>query len=233
MGINGGTIDIELEVISVKKLVTVGASSYTGNYLLPRMLRDWEEANPDTEIKLEITDSEDVFHQVQDGLVEVGLIGACLESENVEAREFTQDDQLILIVPIGHDFADRGEIEIDELRGKDFILREPGSATRMWYREAFNRFKLTLEDLNAVAELDSHPAVITAVEAGLGLAMVPRHAADDALDARRVKEVRICELTPMTGSLYMIWPRADSLSPETRQFIDWLETERPGPSLRH
>ena len=217
----------------MKKLVTVGASSYTGNYLLPRMLRNWEEVNPDTEIKLEITDSEDVFLQVQDGLIEVGLIGACLESENVEAHEFTQNDQLILIVPIGHDFADRGEIEIDELRGEDFVLREPGSATRMWYREAFNRFKLTLDDLNVVAELDSHPAVITAVEAGSGLAMVPRHAADDALDAGRVKELRIRELAPMTGSLYMIWPRTDSLSPQTRQFIDWLETERSSRPLRH
>lgn len=217
----------------MKKLVTVGASSYTGNYLLPRLLQDWEEVNPDTEIKLEITDSEDIFHQVQDGLVEVGLIGACLESENVEAHEFAQDDQLILIVPLGHAFADRSEIEIDELRGQDFVLREPGSATRMWYREAFNRFKLTLGDLNVVAELDSHPAVITAVESSLGVAMVPRHAADDALDAQRIKDVRIRELAPMTGSLYMIWPRVDSLSPQTRQFIDWLETERSDGSLRH
>lgn len=217
----------------MKRVVNVGASSYTGNYLLPKMLKDWDDISPDTEVKLEITDSEDVFHQVSDGLVELGLIGACLESETVEAHEFIQDDELILIAPPDHPLADRGEINLDELRGCDFILREPGSGTRMWYREAFNRFKLTFGDLNVVAELDSHPAIITAVASGTGLAMVPKNAALDALAAGSIRELRIKELTPMTGSLYVIWPRANSMSAQTRQFIDFLEAERPRLQREH
>ncbi len=210
----------------MKKVVTVGASSYTGTYLLPRILTDWDRLNPETELRLEITDSEDVFHQVEDGLVELGVIGACLESAAVEAHEFLQNDQLALIVPAGHQFAQRGSVSIADLRGEDFILREPGSATRMWYRETFNRFGLSLKEMNIVAELDSHPAVIKAVEAGSGISMVPKNAALDAVQLGRVKEVRIDEISPLTGSLYMIWPRSNSLSPQARQFMNFLEAER-------
>ncbi len=211
----------------MKKIVTIGASSYTGNYLLPRILPDWQRLNPDTELKLEITDSEDVFNQVDEGLIEFGLIGACLESENVEAHELLQNDELILIVPPDHPFAGRKDVTVEALRGQDFILREPGSATRMWYREMFNRASITFDDFNVVAELDSHPAVISAVEAGCGIAMVPRNAASDSLDLGRVKAVPIKELSPMTGSIYMVWPRANSLSGSTRQFMDFLESEKP------
>lgn len=211
----------------MKKIVDVGASSYIGNYLLPRVLADWERINPDTELKLEITDSEDIFNLVNDGLIELGLIGACLESEAVEAHELLQNDELILIVPSDHPFSDKKEIGVESLRGQDFILREPGSATRMWYREMLNCFAIGFDDLNVVAELDSHPAVISAVEAGSGIAMVPRAAAADSLQLGRVKEVGIKELSPMTGSLYMIWPRANTLSAPTRRFIDFLEAERP------
>lgn len=210
----------------MKNVINIGASSYTGNYLLPRILPDWERMNPDTEVKLEITDTEDVFLQVDEGFIELGLVGACLESETVETHELLQDDQLILIVPPNHPFAQKKEISIESLRGQDFVLREPGSATRMWYREMFNRFHISFDDLNAVAELDSHPAVISAVEAGSGIALVPKNAAADSLQLGRLAEVNIKELSPMTGSLYMIWPRANSLSAPTREFIDYLKNER-------
>jgi DNA-binding transcriptional LysR family regulator len=211
----------------MKKSVSIGASSYTGNYLMPAILADWEKLSPDTGLKLEITDTEEVFEQVESGVLQLGLVGACLESESVEAEEFSRNDELILIAPPSHPLAQKKEISVDELRGQDFILREPGSATRMWYKENFNRYSITFDDLNVVAELAGHPAVIKAVEAGSGLSMVPKNAALDSLELGRVKEVKVKELSPMTGSLYLLHPRADSLTPESRRFLDFLESERP------
>jgi DNA-binding transcriptional LysR family regulator len=218
---------LETEEVIMKKSINVGASSYTGNYLMPTILADWEKVSPDTELKLEITDTEEVFEQVESGVLQLGLVGACLESDNVEAEEFLQNDELILIAPPSHPLAQKKEISVEELRGQDFILREPGSATRMWYRENLNRYCITFDDLNVVAEMAGHPSVIKAVEAGSGLSMVPKKAALDSLELGRVKEVKVTELSPMTGSLYMLHPRGDSLTPESRQFLDFLEAERP------
>lgn len=44
----------------MKKTVFVGASSYTGDYLLPHILADWERLYPDVELVLKISDSEEV-----------------------------------------------------------------------------------------------------------------------------------------------------------------------------
>lgn len=210
-----------------RRIINMGASSYAGDYILPMVLADWERQEPDTELKVEIADSEEIFDQVQNGEIELGVIGSCLESDLVETREFIDNDQLILIAPANHPFTAQKEISIQDLRGQNFILREPGSGTRMWYREQLNRFGISFDDLNVCAELGSHRAIITAVESGCGLALVPKRAAAECLELGHVSEVRVRELAPMTGSLYMIFPKGDSLSSDINEFINFLQLERP------
>lgn len=56
--------------------------------------------------------------------------------------------------------------------------------------------------------------------------MVPRRAALESLELGRIKEVKIKEMMPMKGNLYMICPKGDTLSAETREFMDFLGTEK-------
>jgi len=212
----------------MKNAVHIGASSYTGEFLLPQLIADWEKQNPDTELKLDISDSSLVFEQVISGDLEAGVIGMPLENSNVKADIFLSNyDELILIAPSDHPFAKKGEIAIEDLNGQDFILREPGSATRMWYREVLATRGITFESLNVVAELGSYPAIIKAVETGSGLSFVLRKCAEDAIEMGRVKELRIKDISPLMGNLYIIYNTDMPLSDTTRRFISFLEAEKP------
>lgn len=210
-----------------KRVVSIGASNYIGDYILPRMLADWELQEPYTELKVESADSEEIFDQVQNGELDLGVIGSSLESDKLETREFIDNDKLILIAPADHPLASKEEISVMELKGQSFILREAGSGTRMWCREQFSRFGVSFDDLNVRAELGSHRAIITAVESGCGLALVPRRAAEESLELGYIAEINVKELSPMTGSLYMIYPKGDSISAEATEFINFLQMERP------
>ncbi|MBE0447309.1 MAG: hypothetical protein IBX64_04280 [Actinobacteria bacterium] len=212
----------------MKNVVNIGASSYTGEFLLPQLLSNWEKQNPDTELKIDISDSSQVFEQVLNGDIEAGVIGMSLENNTVRAEPFLNNyDELILICPPDHPFARKGEISVSDLKGQDFILREPGSATRMWYREVLATRSITFENLNVVAELDSYPAIIKAVESGSGLSFVLRKSAQDALDMGKVKEIKIKELPQLMGNLYSIYNTDLPLSDGARRFLNFLETERP------
>jgi len=211
----------------MKSLVNVGASSYTGEFLLPQLLRDWEQQNPDTELKLNISDSSEVFEQVSNGDVEVGVIGMSLENDQVRAETFLNNyDELILICPPDHPFAAKGEVSVNDLKNQDFIFREPGSATRMWYREVLARHGITPENLNIVAELDTYPAIIKAVESGSGISFVLKKAAMDPLNAGRIKEIKVKEISPLMGNLYVIYNTELPMSDEARRFLGFLGTEK-------
>ncbi|MCL6473082.1 MAG: hypothetical protein K6T91_09805 [Firmicutes bacterium] len=210
----------------MKNVVNIGASSYTGEFLMPQLLADWEKQNPDTELKVEISDSSQVFEQVLDSKIDAGIIGMSLENESVTAEPFLRNYELILIAPPDHPFA-KGEIAVNDLKGQNFILREPGSATRMWYREMLSRYGITFDDLNVVAEFDTYTAIIKAVEAGAGLSFVLRKSAEDSLKAGRVKEVKIKDVQPMMGSIYIIYNTEFPMSDETKMFLDFIEAEKP------
>ncbi|MCL5292247.1 MAG: LysR substrate-binding domain-containing protein [Actinobacteria bacterium] len=211
----------------MKPTLRVGTSSYVGDYVMPKALVDWEQMNPEIELKIDISDSEGVFTGVLDGTFEVGVIGAALEDERIVTEEFIHNaDELILITPTDHPFASKNEVPVKDLKGQNFIVREPGSATRMWYRERLSVADVSLDDLNIVCEVDSHQAAISAVEAGAGISFVLRGAARDALDVGRVKEVRVRELSPLMGSLYLIHPGEQLLSDQTKRMLHFLEEEK-------
>ncbi len=211
----------------MKNVITLGASSYAGEYLIPQIIPDWEKTHPEIEVKVTTTDSQQIFEQVISGDIEMGIIGASLEDEKLETREFAINyDELILIVPVNHPMATKNEVSINDLRNQDFICREPGSATRMWYREAFLNHGLSFDDLNIVAEFDSHQSIIKAVEFGTGISMVPRKAAQEAIQLNKVKEIKIKELEPLKGSSYLIWNKERDLSKDMQEFMDFLATEK-------
>ena len=212
----------------MKNVVNIGASSYTGEFLLPQLIGGWEKQNPDIELKVDISDSSEVFEQVVNGELEAGVIGMSLENSNVHAETFLNNfDELILICPANHPFAGKSEVSINDLKGQDFILREPGSATRMWYREVLATHNINLDNLNVVAELDTYPAIIKAVESGSGISFVLRKTAKDALDLGRIKEIKIKEVSPLMGNLYIIYNTDMPMSDEVRRFLGFLEAEKP------
>ncbi|MCL4499563.1 MAG: LysR substrate-binding domain-containing protein [Chloroflexi bacterium] len=211
----------------MKPTMRIGASSYVGDYVMPKALVDWEKMNPEIELKIDVSDSERVFTGVIEGTLEAGAIGAALEDERIQTEEFVHNaDELILIAPASHPFANKNEVTVHELKGQRFIVREPGSATRMWYRERLAVEDLTLDDMDIVCEVNSHQAAISAVEAGAGISFVLRGAARDALDTGRVKEVRVKELSPLMGSLYLVHLDRRLLSDQGKQVLGFLEDEK-------
>src|SRR5207253_1918477 len=82
-------------------------------------------------------------------------------------------DELVMVVPAGHPLGGRPDLTLRDFKDEPFLMREAGSGTRLCVEEAAQRAGVTLQ---TAMELGSNGAIKHAVEAGLGVAVLSRHA---------------------------------------------------------
>ncbi|MDD4334358.1 MAG: LysR substrate-binding domain-containing protein, partial [Desulfotomaculaceae bacterium] len=95
------------------------------------------------------------------------------------------------------------EVNLDDLKNETFILREQGSGTRRALEQMFAGQNIALDKLPIGMELGSTRAVITAVEAKLGVSIVSKYAVSETLSLGKVREVKLKGID-MSRCLYQI-----------------------------
>ena len=84
---------------------------------------------PDVSLSLRIGASRDVQDWVEQGHVEIGVVGAVPSSRALESRPL-MDDDLVLVVPPEHPWVSRNTVSVDDVKSEPLILRERGSGSR-------------------------------------------------------------------------------------------------------
>jgi DNA-binding transcriptional LysR family regulator len=108
---------------------------------------------------------------------------------DVEALPF-MCDPIILIAPLDHPWAQRGEIEVDELTDADMIMREPTSGTFEALREALAPHNVSMNDLHILITLGNAEAIALSVQEGIGVGFVSKMVVDQ-MCAQKVATVRV------------------------------------------
>ena len=114
------------------------------------------------------------------------------------------EERLVVIVPEGHELADRRRLDIHELRGQSWIDLAQGTDLAATVEALDRRHHLSREVTAQVSQLD---VLTDLVRAGLGIAIVPE-------DTARMASATVLELTgaPLRRSV-MLAHRAETLSP--------------------
>ncbi len=94
-----------------------------------------------------------------------------LTCTTAETRQFMVDP-VHLIVPFDHPWAQRSEIELDELFDEAFILREEESGTYKAVSDALAEHGLAIQELANLLTLGSSEAIALAVQEGIGVGFV-------------------------------------------------------------
>jgi DNA-binding transcriptional LysR family regulator len=139
------------------------------------------------------------------------------------------DDELVLIVPANHPWANESEVTLEEVKNAPLLLREHGSGTRRVLEMALEQVGLKKPFSNVIMQLDSTEAIISSVEVGLGIGFVSRWAVDQRLPLGRLKKAHVAGLRiPRAFSLvYLSGPRPRGIAGAFRRFV--LEYSSPTP----
>ncbi|MGI9950929.1 selenium metabolism-associated LysR family transcriptional regulator [Moorellaceae bacterium AZ2] len=211
------------ELAQVSKLVRgellLGASTIPGQYVLPRLIGHFKAQYPGVEVKLTIGGSEDILHRLGEGEIEIGVVGAEERRKGFLYQRLVRDE-LILILPPDHPWAGRPALKATELVDADWVCREEGSGTRRVVEDRLRAAGVVLPAARIVMELGSTEAVVNAVEAGLGVSMVSRWAAEKSLKLGRLATVPV-EGVNLERDLFLVH-RARELSPAASAFMEFV-----------
>lgn len=208
--------------------LTVGGSSIPGEYVVPALIGSFRGKYPDVRISLRIGSSREVQQWVEDGRVEIGVVGAPPTGRVFESRQLMADE-LVIVVGAEHPWAGLDAVSLDDLRAEPLILRERGSGSRETFERALEGVGLSLAAFRVVGEMASTQAIKQAVRAAVGVSLISRRAVQDECRARLLACVKIANLT-ITRAFHLVTHRDRSRSPLAQAFLAFVEsqaTDRP------
>lgn len=206
--------------------ITVGASHTPGTYLLPHVIAQYQERFPQMSVTLEIANTRRVQEQLLRHEVDLGVVGAEIDSPQLRVEPF-MEDELVLVAAPSHPLARVGSVKAGGLLDHRVILRERGSGTRTAVEHALRAAGLALVPS---MELGSTEAVKEAVAAGLGVAMLSRLALRPEIGAGRLVVVPAPDLT-IRRRFYVAQHRSRRLSRALQSFLEVLRTSVAVPAV--
>lgn len=151
--------------------LTLGASTTISEYMLPALLGDFNEKNPEVLLKLRVSNTEGIVSMVENNVIDLGVVEGPVTNKNLKVEVCRKDD-LVVVVPSDHELARQKSVSVKEMLDYPFICREEGSGTREVIVEHLKAQGLGKHALKACLELGSPEAVKGAVEAGMGISIL-------------------------------------------------------------
>lgn len=202
--------------------LAIGGSTIPGEYVLPELIGAFRGKYPEVRVSLMIGSSHEVQGWVEDGRVEIGVMGAVPASRALDGRQLMADE-LVVVVSAEHPWASRERVTLDELRAEPMILRERGSGSRETFERALEGVGLDLGMFRIVGEIASTQAVKQAVRAGVGVSLISQRAVVDECRARLLVCVQIRDLT-VSRAFHLITHRDRTRSPLAQAFLTFVES---------
>jgi len=201
--------------------LTLGASTTIAQYVMPHILGEFCARHPRVHPAMMSGNTEYIVNAVKAQKIALGFIEGPPRTRDVRTEPFLRDE-LVLIVPGAHEWAEQATVASHEIAAAPLLMRERGSGTRRIVELALEEHGVKRRSLNVVMELDSTEAIKSAVEAGLGVGFVSRWAI--AKDLRLGRSFKIVEMKGMRmrrDFLVVVakGPEPQGLAQEFRRFL--------------
>jgi DNA-binding transcriptional LysR family regulator len=198
----------------------VGASTIPGEYILPALIGAFKELFPEITVTLSIADTRQIADAVTAGLIEMGVVGAKIKSEQLTYQTLVED-RIVLAASRKSALWTRESILPAELLHIPLILREDGSGTRISIEKALAGHRVDYRALRVTAEMGSTEAVKQAILSGIGVSFLSERAIVKEKEYGLLREVPVKGID-IRRSFYSVLNRKKSPSPICKEFKSFL-----------
>ena len=168
----------------------IGCSTASGKYLLPSLIARYRRKYPLVRINVLVTSRDSVIKTLASGEVAIGVSSRRIDHRDLEYKDFFSDE-VILIAPADHRWADYRRVFPDDLLDEPMILREESAGTIEVLEKGLLEHDISFDMLNVVMGLGNAEAIEIAVEEGIGVAFISRLAAARGLELGRIVELEV------------------------------------------
>ncbi|HEX5783185.1 MAG TPA: LysR family transcriptional regulator [Burkholderiaceae bacterium] len=200
----------------------------TVKYTVPKLLGGFCAAHPGIEVAMVVGNRENLLQRLAQNQDDLYIMGQPPEQMDVLSEAFGQNP-LVLVAPPQHPLVGQAAIAPTRLANEPFILREPGSGTRLTAERFFATHGVTLKNR---LEVGSNEAIKQTVAGGLGLAVLSAHTVGPELALGELARLDV-QGFPLVRHWHVVYPRGKRLSAAALAFKDWLFAHRPGEPPAH
>jgi len=155
--------------------IRIAAIHSVGMYEFGDFLSSFMKSFPRVHIHLEYRRADEIYRLLSKETIDVGVVAYPEKRTNIESTLYGEDD-LVFIAHPGHEFAHRKSVLLRHFHNQPFIAFESGIPTREAIDGIFAANKITVD--NRMSN-DNIFTLKKAVEAGIGISMVPSNAVNE------------------------------------------------------
>ncbi len=192
----------------------------TAKYFVPRLLARFGRQFPELEVKLSVNNRDSVIDQLVSNEVDLAIMGRSPQALETVAEVFAQNPHVIIAAP-DHPLARERRIAVDRVAKEIFIVREPGSGTRLAMEQFFEERALTCR---VGMEMASNETIKQAVMAGMGVSFISRHTIDLEIQTQRLAVLNVSG-TPVIKQWHVAYLSKTRLSPTAEAFRRFVLTQ--------
>lgn len=159
----------------VKGVVSVGASSTIGNYVIPSVVADFRRKYPKVGVHIHVGNTKSVIEFLNAGSVDIGLVEGEVNKQKLIIEKLIPDEMVFVMSPYHH-LAKKSTISVMELSKEPIIFREEGSGSRQVIEKYLSKHGITQQNLKISLIMGSTESIKNAVEEGLGTSILSRWA---------------------------------------------------------
>lgn len=195
---------------------TVGLVS-TAKYFAPKLLAQFAQKHPQVDIQFLVGNRETLINALRDNEIDFAVMGRPPEKLDATAEPVAQNPHM-LVAHKSHRLLRARRFDFHELRNETFLMREPGSGTRLVMEAVFKQHLFTPQ---RIVTIGSNETVKQAVMAGMGVSLLSLHTLELEL---RTKEIGLLDVigTPVMRSWHLVNMNAKKLSPAAAAFRQFL-----------
>ncbi|HKT97675.1 MAG TPA: LysR family transcriptional regulator [Paraburkholderia sp.] len=184
--------------------------------LLPALMRSMHARYPLIALELKDMSTPEQIAALHDGKLDFGLIRLPVSVSGLEIRT-VMEEPFVVAVPEDHALTHKAQIRPADLRGRPVFVLARRYAPGL-YDEMLLAFRQQRVSLEIAAELGEYTTMLALISAGLGIGVIPTHAAL-ALPPKVV--ARPLDLRDHRTGIGLAWRELDS--PIKRIFVDVVE----------
>lgn len=194
----------------------------TVKYTVPKLLGGFCAAHPGIEVAMLVGNREMLLQRLAHNQDDLYIMGQPPDNLDVVSEHFA-DNPLVVVAPPSHPLAGKRRIAPQRLASEPFILREPGSGTRLTAERFFSEQGIRLKNR---LEVGSNEAIKQTVAGGLGLAVLSATTVVSELALGELVQLEVRGF-PLIRRWQVVYPRGKRLSAAALAFKDWLFEHGP------
>ncbi|MBE7928179.1 LysR family transcriptional regulator [Pseudomonas saudiphocaensis] len=193
----------------------------SAKYITPHLFAAFRREHPEVSLQLLVVNHAQAVKRLSVSRDDLLIMSQVPTDMDLEFLPFL-DNPIIAVAPPEHPLSHAAKLSLQDLTAWPLLVREPGSGTRKAGEEYLRQKRAHFAQTIQVASLD---ALCEGVIAGLGVALLPRHAVHLELASGLLRELPVAEL-PLYRSWCLVHPRGKRLSPVAQAFFTFIREER-------